>query len=230
MQLIDADKAQPGLTIVANSQTEGKGQRGRTWVDAPGDSLLMSVIVQPKDAISAQFAFNASVTVAIANVLAKLNDNWQLHIKWPNDIIINDKKAGGILIENVIRGANWTHAVIGLGLNVNQSCFNDTLPFATSLKINSGEKYDLKELRYLIRNEILKAANSVQPITERMKQYNNRLYKKGQTQLFTDNNLQWNATILNTEPNGMLCVQLENGTIEHYSHGQALWVWEQKTN
>ncbi len=225
MQLIDADKAQHGLTIVAGRQTGGKGQRGRTWIDVPGQSLLMSIVVQPKTPISAQFAFNAAITVAIANVLAKLNDKWQLKIKWPNDIIINDKKAGGILIENVLRGATWSHAVIGLGLNVNQTEFNDTLPFATSLAANSGEKYDLQELRYLLRNEILKAANATQSYTDALKQYNNMLYHIGATQQFTDGENTWAITILDVEANGMLNVQLENGTITQYSHGQVQWVW-----
>jgi BirA family biotin operon repressor/biotin-[acetyl-CoA-carboxylase] ligase len=226
MQLIDADKAQHGLTIVANSQTDGKGQRGKTWTDAPGNSLLMSIIVQPKEPISAQFAFNASIAVAIANVLAKLNENWRLHIKWPNDIIINDKKAGGILIENVLRGSKWTHAVIGLGLNANQTHFNDNLPFATSLSIHSGENYIIKELMYLIRNEILKAINHPMPVAETMRQYNNRLYKKGQLQVFGNGVQEWQATVLSVADDGLLDVQLTDGTIVRYSHGQVMWIWQ----
>ena len=101
MQLIDANKAQHGLTIVAQKQLAGKGQRGNTWADTPGESLLMSIIAMPDRAIHEQFVFSASVAVAIAKVLQKLNNNWQVNVKWPNDIIVNDKKAGGILIENV---------------------------------------------------------------------------------------------------------------------------------
>ena len=121
MQLIDANKAQHGLTIVTQSQSEGKGQRGKTWLDAPGQSLLMSIIIHPKKEINDQFVFNAAVAVAIANVLQKSNHNWDIRIKWPNDIIINAKKAGGILIENILRGSRWTHSVVGLGLNVKQA-------------------------------------------------------------------------------------------------------------
>ena len=78
MQLIDANKAQQGMTIVTQSQSAGKGQRGKVWLDAPGQSLLMSIIILPNAEISAQFVFNASVAVAIADVLEKMHQQWQI--------------------------------------------------------------------------------------------------------------------------------------------------------
>jgi len=116
MRLIDADTAQPGLTIVSDMQTAGKGQRGRIWVDTPNESLLMSIVVQLPYDVEHQFAFNVTVSLAIADYLQDLKENWDVRIKWPNDIIINDKKAGGMLIENVIRGSQWAYAVVGLGV------------------------------------------------------------------------------------------------------------------
>src|SRR5690606_38514963 len=100
MGLLNADKACMGLTIVARSQTKGKGQRGRVWQDQPGASLSMSMIVEPERGLDAQFVFIAQVALAVADALQGLDNNMDVAIKWPNDIIINDKKAGGILIEN----------------------------------------------------------------------------------------------------------------------------------
>ena len=160
MKLIDADKAQHGLTVVSHSQSAGKGQRGKSWTDIPGHSLLMSVITDPKRPITDQFVFNASIAVAIANVLQKSCNISGIHIKWPNDIIINDKKAGGILIENIFRGSKWTHSVIGLGLNIKQELFPTELPFATSLKMATGVDFDMINLRKDIRLSILSAVDN----------------------------------------------------------------------
>ena len=226
MQLIDADKAQQGMTIVTRSQTNGKGQRGKTWIDKPGQSLLMSIIISPKLLISEQFIFNATIAVTIANVLQNLDNDWSVRIKWPNDIIINDKKAGGILIENIFRGSLWAHSVIGLGLNIAQTNFDAELPYATSLKIASGRDFDNVEIRNSIRESILLVATN--PLSEEisMKKYNEYLYKGGQKQTFSNNNTKWEVNILNANADGTLCVQLEDGTILSYYHGQATWEWE----
>ena len=226
MQLIDADKAQHGLTIVAQSQTAGKGQRGKSWMDKPGESLLMSMIVTPRLLISEQFVFNAGIAVAIANVLQKVNDSWTVHIKWPNDMIINDKKAGGILIENVLRGSRWLYSVIGLGLNIKQAVFPEDLPYATSLKIASGKDYDAMDIREQIQAQVLSMVNTPGTKEARMKRYNDLLYKAGQKQAFTDETGSWEALVLHTNTDGTLSVQLQDGSILSYYHGQAMWVWE----
>ena len=225
MQLIDANKAQTGLTILAQSQTGGKGQRGKTWIDTPGQSLLMSVITTPGLAIGAQFAFNALVSVTIANVLQKLCNTWELRIKWPNDIIINDKKAGGILIENVLRGNSWTYCVIGLGINVKQGHFPAELPFATSLKIASGQDINMIKLRDDLRKEIVGCSNCPVPAGISMERYNEYLYKRGKKQSFSDSSGQWEATILGAADDGRLHVQLADGNIVFYHHGQVMWEW-----
>ncbi len=225
MQLIDADKARPGLTIVARSQSGGKGQRGRTWVDEPGQSLLMSVIVAPVHTIREQSIFNATVATAIANVLQNVLTDGELHIKWPNDIIINDKKAGGILIENVIRGSRWTHSVVGLGLNVGQVAFPEGLPFATSLRIATGSDLDMVVLRDELISGILQSTEVIAPAGTAMARYNELLYKRGRKQAFSKEGEQWEATILGALDDGTLQVQLADGSITNYRHGEVLWDW-----
>lgn len=223
MRLIDGNKAQDGLTIVANGQTGGKGQRGKTWVDIPGNSLLMSIIVTPRHSLSEQFIFNAAVTVSIANVLQKLDDRWRVHVKWPNDIIVNDKKAGGILIENVLRGSNWTHSVIGLGLNINQERFADDLPHAISLKMASGKDMDKSLLLGELREAIFKATQYPVPANLQMQAYNQFLFKQGQQQGFINGDAKWQANILHANADGTLAVQDADGKISNYQHGQVVW-------
>ena len=225
MQLIDANKARQGLTITAQNQTRGKGQRGKVWADTPGQSLLMSIIIVPGREIQEQFAFNASVATAVANVLQNLATNATVWVKWPNDIIINDKKAGGILIENVLRGNKWAHSVVGLGLNVKQEHFPDELPFATSLKIATGIDINVIRLRDELRESILLCATCPLSAEKAMEQYNGWLYRRGQKQVFCDQSGKWEATILNAHKDGTIEVLLEDGTITFYHHGQVEWVW-----
>jgi BirA family biotin operon repressor/biotin-[acetyl-CoA-carboxylase] ligase len=225
MQLIDADKAQEGMTIVARQQTAGRGQRGKAWIDAPGQSLLMSIISMPGLPIGGQFAFNASITVAIVKVLQNLYSRWDVLIKWPNDIIVNDKKAGGVLIENILRGSRWTHSVIGIGINVLHRNFPAELPFATSLRLASDHDFDINALANQIREQVLASAHNQLPADASMKMYNQYLYKKGKKQLFTDNKKKWEATLLGVQADGRLQVQLASGDIVFYQHGQAEWVW-----
>ncbi len=226
MQLIDADTAQAGLTITAKQQSQGKGQRGRQWIDLPDASLLMSIITIPRYNLTEQFLFNASVAVSIANVLQKLNEHWDIRIKWPNDIIVNDKKAGGVLIENVLRGSNWTYSIIGFGLNIKHEHFPSELPYATSLKIMSGKDYDIKMLRDMLREKILEYVSIKWDAKEIMQQYNDHLYGKGQIQTFTLHSNEWQGIIQGADVDGTLIVQLSNGNIVKYVHGTVMWKWE----
>lgn len=225
MLLIDANKAQHGLTITSREQTAGKGQRGRTWVDAPGESLLMSIIICPRQAIREQFSFNASVAVAVAQALQKIYSGWNIHIKWPNDIIINDKKAGGILMENVLRGNLWAYSVIGLGLNVKQQQMPAELPNSISLKMASGIDFDMKHLVSEIRDSIIRVAEKPLPQAASMKIYNEYLYKRGKKQAFRDNKYSWTATIVEALSDGTLELKYEDGSVTYLHHGQVQWVW-----
>ncbi len=226
MRLIDADTAQAGLTIVATEQTQGKGQRGRQWKDTPGESLLTSIICCPQCSLDEQFVFNAAVAVAIAEVLNELYEGWNVRIKWPNDIVINDRKAGGILIENVLRGNHWSFSIIGLGLNIAQTEFPAELPFATSLKLASGKDFSVKHIFERLRKNVLSKVGASLNGDVVMKDYNDYLYRKDCDQKFTDGSQEWPATIRSTGSNGMLQVELADGRTLHYNHGVAHWKWE----
>ncbi len=226
MQLINDDTAHPGTTVLARSQGGGKGQRGRKWTDTPGESLLMSVIVAPKQQLAEQFVFSASVAVAIANVLQNMTGDIPVAIKWPNDIIINDKKAGGILIENVLRGSNWTHSVIGFGLNVNQTEFPDELPNASSLHIATGKKFEINSLARQIGEHILATSLFPKSAQRIMENYNELLYRKGMMQQFEDNGAIREGKIVGVNADGAIELRFANATRpENYHHGQINWVW-----
>jgi BirA family biotin operon repressor/biotin-[acetyl-CoA-carboxylase] ligase len=224
MRLIDADKAQAGLTITAKEQTGGKGQRGRQWSSGSGDSLIMSIVANPDRALREQFLYNAAIASAVARHLQDIHKDWQVHIKWPNDIIINDKKAGGILLENVIRGSRWLYGVVGLGLNVLQESFPAELPNAISLKIASGKYFSVAVLATQLREKIL--FNLYNPLSAKqvMDEYNSLLYKRAKQQAFSDDKQRWEVTVLGALSDGTLQVEKDKHILQ-YTHGTVEWVW-----
>ena len=225
MQLMDAEPSAAGTTILADAQSGGKGQRGRTWIDAPGESLLMSTILVPELPVEKQFLFSEAVAVTIAEALTILCEDAEVRIKWPNDIIVNDRKAGGILIENVLRGPKWCYAVVGVGINVRQESFPESLPFATSLAIESGLPISVRDLANIIRGDLLALHTKDIEESSYLARYNRLLYKRGAEQLFKEGENQWPAIIRGVSETGLLEVELSGGEVRHYTHGSILWKW-----
>lgn len=221
-QYIDADTAVDGLTIVSREQTAGKGQRGHLWKDEPGMALLMSIVFLPERTLDQQFAFSCAVAVAVAEVLASLDPVLCVRIKFPNDLIINDKKAGGILIENSLRGNHWTHAVVGIGINLMQTYFPPELPNATSLCLAGGRSVLPEELLPLIREHLVRTVKSGEDMLAR---YNELLYRAGQNQTFSGPEGNWTAAVLGADAQGNLRVRMNSGAEYSFPHGRHEWVW-----
>lgn len=222
--MIDADTAHNGLTIIAKQQSAGKGQRGKIWEDEFGASLLMSIVIIPKTRIDQQFSFSAAVVVAIAEAIESFDPEIMVRIKFPNDIIINDKKAAGILIENVLRGNLWTHATVGLGLNIFQTSFPPSLPNAISLRMASQYNWDLSLLMQKIRSNIFEVTNGFS-FGKSVVAYNERLYKVGQKNFFLQGDKMFEARICGVSTEGKLMLRLEDGLIKHFAHGELEWSW-----
>ncbi len=137
------------MTVIAKEQTNGRGQMGTVWSSQSAKNLTFSVF---KDV--SQFDLEHPFYISIVTSLALLKTLQffsisRLSIKWPNDILSEDKKICGILIENVIKQNNINASIIGVGLNVNQTEFKN-LPKASSLKIISGKVFDLDEIVHVI--------------------------------------------------------------------------------
>ena len=145
--------------VVAENQTKGKGQLGNVWLSEQGKNLTFSVFLDVSFLpLSRQFYLNCAVSVSLFKTLKELNI-LNLNIKWPNDILSDNLKVSGILIENIVKHSGVNHSIIGVGLNVNQTEFNKKLK-ATSLKISTGLVYDLDEILFIflkyLREEILR--------------------------------------------------------------------------
>lgn len=125
-----------GIVILADHQTAGRGQYGRTWASRSGSSVLMSVVLYPPARIARPVILTAWVAVAVSRAVQELT-NRQPRIKWPNDLLVDEKKLCGILIE-VVNVAGALRVVAGIGLNIGQqpADFAEAgLPDATSVSI-----------------------------------------------------------------------------------------------
>lgn len=146
MQLLKQEMAGHGHTVFAHAQTAGKGQRGKVWDTAPNSNITASIVLDTSFLqMNQQFYLIAMVAVAVHDFFGFYAGE-QTSIKWPNDIYWQNKKAGGVLIENVVRGNNWNWAVVGIGLNINQTSFPEHLQHAVSLKQITGKSFDVIEL------------------------------------------------------------------------------------
>ncbi|MBL7898530.1 MAG: biotin--[acetyl-CoA-carboxylase] ligase, partial [Crocinitomicaceae bacterium] len=142
--LIKTRQVENGTSIIARSQTSGKGQRGNQWNSAPWQNLTCSVIYYPRLDTNKMFYLNIITSLAAADILEKITAR-KVQIKWPNDLLINGKKIAGILIENQLKADKIQSTVIGIGINVNQTEFSSELN-ATSVKLQTGNSYDLDDV------------------------------------------------------------------------------------
>lgn len=133
--------ATEGLVVAAFHQHGGKGQRGNVWLSEKGKNLTFSVCLFPKLKVENQFLLTKLVSISVCDFLDKMGIKAQ--IKWPNDILVDNKKICGVLIENSIQGKEIMYSVLGVGLNVNQQQFN--ISKVTSISNIIGNEIDLKE-------------------------------------------------------------------------------------
>lgn len=139
-----------GTVISTFHQFEGRGQMGNTWDCAPNQNIAMSIILRPKFLFAQrQFLLNCISALAVRDTLARYT-NKQVSVKWPNDVLIEDKKVCGILIQNTLSSTQILTSVLGIGININQKKINPNLPFATSLAIETEQQYALKAIQQAV--------------------------------------------------------------------------------
>lgn len=146
--------APEGAAVVADSQSAGRGRRGRSWFSPPGANLYVSVVLRPRvpPAVVAQIPLVAAA--ALHRALAARAPELPLRIKWPNDILTErGAKLAGVLCEAAVESAALRHAVVGMGVNVNVRSFPpDLAGTATSLAIESGREHDRRRLLAAVLN------------------------------------------------------------------------------
>ena len=203
-----------GLVVRANFQTEGKGQRSCKWHSDPNKNLLLSVVIEPNIYARNHFLISKIVSLAICDVLFDLG--LEPNIKWPNDIIVYDKKISGVLIENKIKGDFITHSIIGVGLNINQCLFQDYCTQATSLSLILNRVFSIKNIEKSLIHFLSKRIEDFRNGYNCHNEYLKLMYLKDNKSSFEHKGVKFTATIRGLSENGSLIIQRGNNTYDTF--------------
>ena len=213
-----------GAAYFALDQYQGKGQRDKTWNSKPGENIILSVV---KDCsglhLNNQFQLSVAVALACFDFFSAYAGD-ETRIKWPNDIYWRDRKAGGILIENMVKSDRWSKAIIGMGININQAAFDTIEGKPVSLKQITGKSFDpislAKELCQHLENRFLVLENK--PFDQLLSAYNDQLYKKDELVPFKRNNILFQAKVNGVDKDGQLLIM--HGVEERIRFGELTWL------
>ncbi|WBX74284.1 biotin--[acetyl-CoA-carboxylase] ligase [Tenacibaculum pacificus] len=207
--------------VVAKKQTLGRGQMNANWNSEEGKSLTFSVFCKFCNLSITDYKYlNYSVSLSVYEAVNSLKLP-RLAIKWPNDILSENKKIAGILIENTLNIKNISSSVIGIGLNVNQNIFSDALPNASSIKNILGKDEDI-DLDLLLNKVLVSLKEKLERLNKKEylsleKEYLAVLYKKNVPSMFkTNQNILFMGKIIGVSSIGKLQIELENETLKEF--------------
>jgi len=156
MELLSKSNPIPFTAISADFQTQGVGQFGSTWISDQGQNVMMSIIVYPDFInVSESFKLQFLASLACVEVLTPFIDGNRVSVKWPNDVLVDQKKIAGVLIRNIFMGSVIRSSVIGFGLNVNQTDYPGLNSMVTSMKAITGQEHPVPEIRRLLYEKFI---------------------------------------------------------------------------
>ena len=206
-----------GAVVITDHQYQGRGQRGHEWYSEPNQNLTFSVILYPTFLpVQQSFALNIVTSLAVQHVLALYIPS-DLYIKWPNDIYYQNKKIGGVLIENVAGAHKLKTAIVGIGLNVNQMSF--TLPTPTSLALICQRTFSLQALfeQLLERLESNYIQLPKQDLAPLKSAYLDHMYWWHEVHTFRAVNHVFQGVIKGIDAVGQLIIEQLDGTLGRYN-------------
>jgi BirA family biotin operon repressor/biotin-[acetyl-CoA-carboxylase] ligase len=216
-----------GTVIHTANQTSGRGQRGNVWNTLPGHNLTLSVILKPgflelKD----QFRLYQISALACYDVMTEILDQSQfdIKIKWPNDILVNEKKIAGILIENIVNNTTINFSVIGIGINVKQGEFDEKIN-ATSLQILTKTELNLEAIlrllcKYLEKYYLLLRNAKYSELSELYLQH---FYGLNQWRDFEVGNRKETLLVKGISDKGLLLLQTKQGNNLEFDMKEVKW-------
>lgn len=224
MQKVHAGLANHGMVWFTHDQTAGKGQRGKTWKSEKGKNIAMSLVLQPEQLkADQQFFLSAAVALGCFEFFKKYAGD-ETKIKWPNDLYWRDRKAGGILIENVFHGKIWKWAVVGIGININQTSFDKSLQNPVSLRQITGKEFNTITLVYELHTILMKIFTELNTgsAIRLLENYNDQLYKLNRPVILEKDNVQFETVVKGVLPNGRLVTV--DATERQFDFGEVEWV------
>jgi len=218
------EKYREGDVVWADFQTAGRGQRGHEWHSRRGENLTFSVVLEPTFvAIAEQFSVSEVVALSLVDMLAEYGI--EARIKWTNDIDVGVRKLVGILIEHSLAATTLRRTIVGVGINVNQTEFDASLPNPVSMAQLLDKELNVEEVlqRFLVhlqRNyealrEMQNAKCKMQNVLH--ERYNALLYRLNEYHTYAlPSGERFDAKILGTASNGALRLEDKQGKIKDY--------------
>lgn len=213
-ELLDLSEVEEFTVFWAIEQAAGIGQRGNHWSSQPGKNLTFSIVLHPDGVPAArQFVLTQVLSLGVADYLKGVFRDEQhndiadaVRIKWPNDIYVGTSKICGMLVENRLSGGVIGSSICGIGLNINQTVFDDWVPNPVSMAQLTGHEYSIEEVLHRVlaaiekRYRFLLGGNE-----ERLKaDYLSCLLNKGIMARYSYIGKEITATIQDVSPQGYL--------------------------
>jgi len=216
-RLLENESPPEGTVVMAGFQERGRGQREAIWESDAEQNLLCSVIFYPTFLeIGKQFLLNQAVSLAVASIVEDIA-GVKAEIKWPNDILVNEKKIAGILIENNLRGTLFSSSIAGIGLNVNQLVFRNYSYAAVSLASLTGKTYQIMECseKLFARLDQYYALLKNNDFEQLSDLYMKHLFRLNMPAMFEINGKPSEAIIRGVRSEGELVLEMPDGLVRY---------------
>lgn len=210
----DAD----ALVVVADMQTAGRGQKGNVWHSSAGENLLLSILVRPQFvAVKEQFCLSQVAALAVKATMKHFGID--VSLKWPNDIYVGNRKLCGMLLELQYSGLNIEQAIVGIGININQTSFAKMDKTPVSMQLLTGNSYDIKDVQEVLLHNFSKYYTSLfsHTLQSVVTEYEQSLLGFGKSMNYRDAEGDFSATIIGIENDGHLLLQRCDGKISRYA-------------
>lgn len=197
-----------GTLLLARAQTAGRGQRGNSWESEPGRNVSMSLVLKELPVgPRRQFAVSEATALAVADTITRITCRNDISVKWPNDIYAGDRKICGILIECGISGTSMTHAILGIGINVNQTIFLSDAPNPVSIaQLTGSDDHDVTEIALEVTQRIVDSIATPFDAASLHMRYLSRLWRREGVYRWRrrSDGLVFSASIASISPDGYL--------------------------
>ena len=213
-----------GDVLWAMNQFKGMGQRASQWVSEPNKNLTFSIYLsQEKLTLPSIFVLNCWVALAVKDALISFGIP-NVSIKWPNDILSENKKVCGLLIENLYRGVKHEASIVGIGLNVNQINFG-ALGKASSMRLSSGRVFDLEEVLHQVLTQLTHFFVTKASVSTSFEAFNKALFGIGEQRTFLENGRSFLAIVEGVNQQGELVLKTAENELRYFQNKTIEWVY-----
>lgn len=199
------------LAVYTFNQTKGRGQYGNSWENLPEENLAYSFALKTKNINISDTCFNFYTAILVRDFIANLTKT-EVKIKWPNDLILKNKKICGMLFEK-----NKNYFVVGIGINILQENFKN-LPKAGSVLSQTGLSFELKAFTESLHQYLFEHLVQKEIPNNILELYHLHLYRKNEVSVFEKNKVRQNGIIKNVDETGHIWIDLENEGLQKFFH------------